>query len=164
MELSSIRPKKIVSGGQTGVDRAALDVARSSGIPHGGWCPRGRIAEDGPISSDYLLTETLSADYAVRTRKNVADSDGTLIVYLSPLEGGTALTYRKAVELSKTVFLLDLDSPPHPKAVEKWLAENKIETLNVAGPRESQRPGIYEKTVQLLRSYWATSNRNNSTS
>ena len=148
------RPEKIVSGGQTGVDRAALDVARELAIPHGGWCPKGRKAEDGPIAADYLLTETPSADYAVRTRKNVEDSDATLIVFLPPLEGGTELTYHKAVEFSKPVFLLDLSFLPNPKAIEKWLLENHIETLNIAGPRESQRPGIYGKTRDLLLNYW----------
>lgn len=148
------RPKKIVSGGQSGVDRAALDIARSLNIPHGGWCPKGRLAEDGRISDDYLLTETTSSDYAVRTRQNVADSDATLIVYLPPLAGGTLLTYRKAVELSKPVFLLDLDSLPNSRAVENWLQENHVETLNIAGPRESMRPGIYAKTFNLLSDYW----------
>lgn len=149
------RPKKIVSGGQSGVDRAALDVARNLNIPHGGWCPKGRMAEDGQISDDYLLSETTSSDYAIRTRQNVADSDATLIVYLPPLEGGTFLTYRKAVELSRPVFLLDLASLPSPQAVGKWLLENHVETLNVAGPRESMRPGIHDKTFNLLSDYWA---------
>lgn len=148
------RPAKIVSGGQTGVDRAALDVARSLDIPHGGWCPKGRLAEDGRIPDEYSLTETPSSAYTVRTRKNVVHTDATLIIYIAPLQGGTLLTYRKAVESVKPVFLLDLDFPPNPKAVEKFLLENQVQILNIAGPRESQRSGIYEKVYRLLSDYW----------
>lgn len=149
------RPSKIVSGGQTGVDRAALDVARLLNIPHGGWCPKGRLAEDGMIPDRYPLTETASRSYTYRTQQNVSDSDGTLIIFQAPLDGGTRLTYRKAVEWDKPVFLRDLDVPFNPKAIEKWMFENHIETLNIAGMRESGRPGIYARTVELLLGLWS---------
>ena len=139
-----------MSGGQTGVDRAALDVAVELGIPHGGWCPRNRLAEDGRIPERYHLKETESADYAVRTRLNVQDTDATLILYREPLEGGTALTWQLAVQLEKPVFLVELGFPPVREAFLQWTEENAIRVLNIAGPRESQRPGISLEARQLL--------------
>ena len=141
---------RILSGGQTGVDRAALDAAIELGIPHGGWCPRNRLAEDGRIPQKYRLKETLSPEYAVRTRLNVRDTDGTLILYREPLEGGTALTWQFAVELEKPVLLVELGFPPVFEAFHLWLSENSIRTLNIAGPRESQRPGIYHEAKSLV--------------
>ena len=141
---------QIISGGQTGVDRAALDAAVELGIPHGGWCPRNRLAEDGRIPERYRLKETESADYAVRTRLNVRDADATLILYREPLEGGTALTWQLAVQLEKPVFLVELGFPPVRKAFLQWIEENAVCTLNIAGPRESQRPGISREARQLL--------------
>ena len=141
---------RIITGGQTGVDRAALDAAMELGIPHGGWCPRGRLAEDGRIPQKYHLKETPSPDYAVRTRWNVQSADGTLILYREPLEGGTALTWQLAVELEKPVLLVELGFPPVFEAFRLWLRENLIHTLNIAGSRESQRPGIHAETRQLL--------------
>ena len=141
---------RIMSGGQTGFDRAALDAAVELGIPHGGWCPRNRLAEDGRIPEQYRLKETESADYAVRTRLNVRDADATLILYREPLEGGTALTWQLAVQLEKPVFLVELGFPPIREAFLKWIEENAIRTLNIAGPRESQRPGISHEARQLL--------------
>ena len=139
-----------MSGGQTGVDRAALDAAVELGIPHGGWCPRNRLAEDGRIPERYHLKETESADYAVRTRLNVRDADATLILYREPLEGGTALTWQLAVQLEKPVFLVELGFPPIREAFLQWIEENAVRTLNIAGPRESQRPGISREARQLL--------------
>jgi len=141
---------KIISGGQSGVDRAALDAALELGIPHGGWCPRGRLAEDGRIPSKYRLQETFSPDYTVRTRLNIRDSDGTLILYREPLEGGTALTWHKTLELEKPVLLVELGFPPVVEAFLLWLRENSIHTLNIAGPRESQRPGISTEAKLLI--------------
>jgi hypothetical protein len=141
---------RILSGGQTGVDRAALDAAMELGIPHGGWCPRGRLAEDGCIPQNYRLKETLSPDYSVRTRLNVRDADGTLILYREPLEGGTSLTWQIAVELEKPVLLVEMGFPPVFEAFHRWLLENAIHTLNIAGPRESQRPGIYHEAKVLV--------------
>ena len=141
---------RIISGGQSGVDRAALDAAIELGIPHGGWCPRGRTAEDGRIPPKYHLKETLSPDYAVRTRLNVRDADGTLILYREPLEGGTALTWQLAVELEQPVLLVELGFPPVIEAFHLWLRENSIRKLNIAGPRASQRPGIYQEAKSLI--------------
>jgi hypothetical protein len=142
--------RRIVSGGQTGVDRAALDVARELGLAHGGWCPRGRKAEDGPIDRCYNLRETRSAKYHVRTRHNVLDSDGTLILYRGEMTGGTELTLRYALEHHRPYLAVDLASADL-EAIRGWLIENEIETLNVAGPRESTAPGAYEEARSALR-------------
>lgn len=144
-------PHRIVSGGQTGVDRGALDVAIELGIAHGGWCPRGRLAEDGPLPSRYQLTETASPRYAVRTRQNVLDSAGTLILVRGPLLGGTALTYRLAHRFLKPCLVVDLDTAPDPECVRRWLTAHRVEVLNVAGPRESTCPGIARQAAQFLR-------------
>ena len=119
-------PEKVVSGGQTGVDRAALDVALMLGIPCGGWCPKGRLAEDGVIPPHYPLRESDSRDYAYRTRLNVRDSDGTLILHRGVLNGGTALTLRCARELGRPVFVVDLEHPPELNTVHAWLRRHHI--------------------------------------
>ncbi len=137
------RPRRIVSGGQTGVDRAALDVALALGIECGGWCPRGRRAEDGPISPDYPLAETESQHYEDRTERNVLDSDGTLILTRGELGGGTALTHDLALRHGRPVLVVDLDRDAATAHVRDWIAAHRIATLNVAGPRESGRPGIH---------------------
>ncbi len=133
---------KIVSGGQTGVDRAALDAAISLGLEHGGWCPRGRLAEDGRLPDDYCLKETESPDYRVRTELNVLDSDATLILYRGWLSGGTELTYRLAQEHQRPCMTIDLDWKPDPARAADWLRSQGVGVLNVAGPRESQSPSI----------------------
>jgi hypothetical protein len=145
----------IISGGQTGVDRAALDSALTLGIPHGGWCPRGRLAEDGPLPAAYSLKETKSRKYAVRTEKNILDSDATLILYLPPLIGGTALTHQLALRHQKPCRLVVLDEPYDHASLDRWVKERNIEVLNIAGPRESQQPGIHEKACRFLRQ-WLT--------
>ena len=142
--------QKIVSGGQTGVDQAALDVAMKLGIPHGGWCPRGRISEAGRIDTKYQLTELPSRDYAARTQQNVIDSDGTLILYRVRLQGGTALTYRLAKEFDKPLQRVRLDRPWNAQRVALWLREHEIRILNVAGPRASSHPQLYEQSFQAL--------------
>ena len=141
---------RIVSGGQTGVDRAALDIALDLGLRCGGWCPRGRRAEDGPLPSRYPLKDTPSADYAQRTEWNVRDSDGTLVLNRGVLDGGTALTIELARRLRKPCLVVDLDAPPEPAAVRAWLAARGLGTLNVAGPRERKRPGIYRLSGGFL--------------
>lgn len=140
---------KIVSGGQTGVDRAALDAARHLAMPCAGWCPRGRRAEDGSIPAHYPLVETPSPDYKQRTRYNVRDSDGTLIITEGLLSGGTRLTACIASELGRPLLVVDA-AKPDLDAVDAWLNTHDIETLNVAGPRESQQPGVYARAYAIL--------------
>jgi len=151
----SFQPDFIVSGGQTGVDRAALDVALELGIPCGGWCPRGRQAEDGIIDSRYPLKETESPDYAMRTQRNVNDSDATLVLTLGPPDGGTAITIAQAERRRTPCLVLDLGSGERGDAVAAWLARHRPSRLNVAGPRESEAPGIYTATRSLLRILWS---------
>ena len=136
---------RIVSGGQTGVDRAALDVALELGLPCGGWCPRGRRAEDGPIPPRYPLTETGSASYRSRTRRNVEDSDGTVILAWGPLAGGTRFTAAYAERHGRPHVIVDLAqwSDADVQRVRAWLAAHSIRILNVAGPRASQAPDAY---------------------
>jgi len=141
---------KIVSGGQTGVDRAALDAALHLGIPCGGWCPRGRRAEDGAIPSRYPLVETPTARYPQRTEWNVRDSDGTLVLHAGRPRGGTALTIRLVARLRKPVLPVDLDLDPDPRAVLEWIAGRGIRVLNVAGPRESESPGVGRRADGFL--------------
>ena len=143
---------RVISGGQTGVDRAALDVALRLGIPCGGWCPRGRLAEDGPLALTYPLCETPSTDYAERTLWNVRDSDGTLILtYGKPL-GGTALTRVFALKEDKPFLAVDLIESPSVAPAREWIREHAIRILNVAGPRTSTCPGVYDLAVLFLES------------
>jgi len=133
---------RIVSGGQTGVDRGALDAAIAMGIEHGGWCPRGRLAEDGRIPERYELTENESREYWIRTAQNVVDSDGTLILYRGTLSGGTELTHRMAIKEGRPHLLVDLLAHCDPQLARQWIVDSGIAVLNVAGPRESSAPGI----------------------
>jgi putative molybdenum carrier protein len=142
---------KVISGGQTGVDRAALDVALSLGIPCGGWCPRGRRAEDGTIPARYPLAETPDRGYPQRTEWNVRESDGTLLIHAGPRRGGTALTLKLAAREAKPVLCVDLADDPDGGAVLGWIAKTGIRVLNVAGPRESESPGIGERAARFLR-------------
>lgn len=144
----------IISGGQTGADRAALDFAIEYGIPHGGWCPRWRLAEDGAISSRYALCETPSRRYAQRTEWNIRDSDATVAFTLAAeLKGGTLLTIELAKRLKKPVLHLtretlaiqfseeDLISSA-AELLQAFIAEHRVDILNVAGPRASQEPQV----------------------
>jgi len=142
---------KIISGGQTGVDRAALDVALELGLPCGGWCPRGRLAEDGAIPEKYPLREMGSREYPPRTRQNVTDSDGTLILTRGATDRGTVLTVKLAKELGKPCLEIDLAEDGSVEKVRAWLAANGIEVLNVAGPRESKCPGMHAAAKEFLR-------------
>ncbi|MFM2093231.1 MAG: hypothetical protein RIS70_355 [Planctomycetota bacterium] len=149
--------EKIVSGGQTGVDRAALDVAMLLGIPHGGWCPRGRLAEDGRIPDRYDLRECDSAEYFVRTERNVEDSGGTLILHRGRLTGGTALTARYARRRKRPCLKIDLAIAQRALSgmtaledFDAWRTQHKIRVLNVAGPRASSCPEIYEEAHAWL--------------
>jgi hypothetical protein len=144
---------KIVSGGQTGVDRAALDFARAHGLPHGGWCPHGRRAEDGEIASVYALRETPEPDYPQRTEWNVRDSDGTVIFTVAPeLTGGSALTQALAVQHRKPVLHLaqEVDGRSAPARLRAFLRRHQIKVLNVAGPRLSTEPGARAFASRVL--------------
>jgi len=146
---------KIVSGGQTGSDRAGLDWAIAQGIAHGGWCPQGRLASDGALPAHYLLQETDSAGYRQRTKRNVQDSDGTLIVNRGELTGGTLLTQQLARKLGKPCHVVAAENGPSESmalAVLQWLADHDIRVLNIAGPRESKQAGIYAQTIHILDS------------
>ena len=142
--------QKIVSGGQSGVDRGALDAAMEARFPHGGWCPRGRLAEDGPIDRRYALTETDSAQYAVRTERNVFDSDATLILCRGPLTGGTLLTRQLAERDGKPLLVVDLDLPLDVQPARRFISEHDVRVLNVAGPRESSSAGISARAAEFV--------------
>lgn len=135
--------KKIVSGGQTGVDRGALDAALDAGFPCGGWAPEGRAAEDGPIAARYPLLELAGSGYEKRTLANVLDSDGTAILYFGALEGGTRLTMEYCIKHVKPCELLNAErlSPKEAaRGLAAFIAGNNISVLNVAGPRASKVP------------------------
>lgn len=142
--------KKIVSGGQTGVDRAALDAAIACGLEHGGWCPKGRRAEDGRIPQYYRLDETPRADYRQRTEWNVRDSDATLIIVRDVLKGGTLYTLKYAVHHRRPVFIAGLSCPVSLPALCSWIDGCGIAVLNVAGPREGPDPAIHRESKMLV--------------
>jgi hypothetical protein len=144
--------QRIVSGGQTGVDRAALDVAFALGLERGGWCPAGRLAEDGPIPNQYPLQETPSADPAERTIRNVRDADATLVLVQGPPKRGTLLSIREAERLRAPHLVVDVHAPDSREQIRDWLILWQPTVLNVAGPRESESEGIYVAAVRLLGS------------
>jgi len=154
--------RKIISGGQTGADRAGLDFAIHAGVEHGGYVPKGRKAEDGRIDDRYNLVELSTSSYPARTRRNIEESVGTVIFSLNRrLSGGTKLTLELANKLGKPVLhiydtrkerILNPDSPClEIQALRDFVCSKKIEILNVAGPRESKEPGIYDWTLKMLR-------------
>ena len=143
----------IVSGGQTGVDRAALDAALATGSPCGGWCPAGRLAEDGAVPECYPLRELPEGGYRERTRANVHDSDGTLVIHAGEIEGGTAQTIDFCRHLGKPFLLIDSAAAAAETAavtVKRFITDNRITVLNVAGPRASKQPGIYAYVLALM--------------
>ena len=150
---------RIVSGGQTGVDRAALDTARELGMPYGGFVPKGRWTEDGPLPADYEnMIETESPRPASRTRRNIRASDATLVLNRGEADGGTRLTLRTAERLGKPLLHVDLARTAAADAcaeIRAWLDATTPATLNVAGPRESEAPGIHEQARALLREVFA---------
>lgn len=152
LRKESFHIEKVISGGQTGVDRAALDAAFELGIPCGGWCPKGRKAEDGPIDTRYPLQETASIRYRIRTEKNVIESDGTLILPWAKPKGGTALTIKFAQRHNKPYCIVDLSVGGDPNTVKEWAKINRIRILNVAGPAQSDAFGIYDRAVTFLKS------------
>ena len=144
---------KIVSGGQTGADRAALDWAIQHGLPHGGWCPKGRKAEDGPIATRYKLQETRTAKYKQRTVLNVRDSDGTVIFTLAEkLTGGSKATARAAQEAGKPCLHLSPKSicKEAARLLRQFVQDNSIKVLNVAGPRASKEPEVGAFVIAAL--------------
>lgn len=144
-------PGRILSGGQTGVDRAAFDVALERGLPCGGACPAGRRAEDGRIPERYPVTELSGAGYPERTERNVLDADATLILTRGPVTGGTRLTADLARRHGRPFLVVDLATDPDPAEAGHWLRERAVQTLNVAGPRESGAPGIHAQAAAYLR-------------
>jgi Circularly permutated YpsA SLOG family len=155
------RLKTIVSGGQTGVDRAALDVAIKLGLEYGGWCPKGRLDETGTIPRQYAELKEINGDfsndqenYNARTVQNIIDSDATLIVVpIWPLpeniKDGTILTIEEITRQNKPYYILSLDNQDLSECVN-WFNSHEIETINIAGPRESSSPRIYNRAAYLL--------------
>jgi hypothetical protein len=159
--MNSIR---IVSGGQTGVDRAALDAALKTGAACGGWCPEGRLAEDDTIPLHYPVSELNGAGYPERTLQNVIDSDGTAVLYFGKPAGGTAQTLVFCLERKKPYLLIDATELPPERAAERMLAfvsGHSITVLNVAGPRASEEASAYgyayQAVIRFLRAYKGTS-------
>lgn len=144
---------KIISGGQTGADQAALDVAIKLNIPHGGWIPKGRKTEDGILPEKYHLQEMPTSSYPKRTEKNILDSDGILIFSRGKLTGGSALT-RKLAKLHQKPWLhIDLDKVKETETgsmITGWIHRNDIQVLNVADPRESKNPGIHDIVSKIF--------------
>jgi len=150
---------KIISGGQTGVDRAALDVALEHGIDCGGWCPAGRLDEDGRIPDRYPVKELAAGGFAERTLRNVIESDGTLIVYPGQLRGGTRHTLQCCIDYQRPHLLIDAtnsDADGAAELVSTFVRKNQIKVLNVAGPRESEWPGGYQYVRALLEKFIAS--------
>ena len=149
--------KKIISGGQTGADRAALDFALAHGLPHGGWCPLGRWAEDGPLDLRYKLQETPESEPTQRTEWNVRDSDATVLFSIEEtLTGGSEKTQAFA-EVYKKPFLhlpSRKDGPGAASVLSSFLLTYKPEVLNVAGPRASEEPEVGAFTRQVLERWW----------
>ena len=149
---------KIISGGQTGADRAALDFAIRYNIPYGGWVPKGRRTEDGTLPEIYQLQEMPTDEYSKRTEKNIVDSDATLILSHASLTGGSALTQSLAEKHGKPCIHIDLSKVDIRKAaliINIWIQRYKIKVLNVAGPRASKDPIIYQATLDLLEAVLA---------
>ncbi len=145
---------KIISGGQTGADRAALDTAIKFNMPHGGWITRGRRTESGPLPGCYNLVEMASRDYPARTRKNIIDADGTIIIARGPLTGGSHLTHKIAMQAGKFLCRIDLleqDIFEASLIIQDFIVSHHIQVLNVAGPRASHDPDIYFDVRTILQ-------------
>jgi hypothetical protein len=150
---ATVKALKIISGGQTGVDRAALDVALKHGIECGGWCPAGRLDEFGKIPDLYPVQELQGAGFSERTLQNVKDSDGTFVIYPVELRGGTEQTVRCCVELKRPHELIDaskISAEGAAKLIADFVRKNKIGILNVAGPRQSEWPEGYPYASRAL--------------
>ena len=150
----NVKGLMIISGGQTGVDRAALDAALELDCACGGWCPAGRLAEDGPIATRYPLREMTTANYLQRTRQNVIDSDATLIVYFTVLQGGTRRTLDFCRSETKPFLSLNLDDVTLDLATDRvieFIRNHNIRVLNIAGPRASKESRAYPQTHKLIK-------------
>jgi len=146
-----VNVQRIVSGGQTGADRGGLDAAAVLQLERGGWCPKGRRAEDGRVPASYELRETTSESYVPRTEMNVRDSDATVIFTRGPLTGGSALTERVARSLRRPCLHIAVDGVVDPVAtLRDWCLKHRVATLNVAGSRESKSPGIQARTRDIV--------------
>ena len=148
----------IISGGQTGADRGGLDGAIEIGIRHGGWCPKGRLAEDGVIPKHYLLQETASRTYPERTVRNIKDSDGTAVFTYGEATGGSKMTIREAIEAKKPVLHIDLAEEEPLEVISRirtWCLQNNILVLNVAGSRESKARGIQTRVREVVKAAFA---------
>ncbi len=147
---------RIISGGQTGVDRAALDVALKYEIECGGWCPAGRLDEFGRIPNHYPVQQLAAGGFTERTLQNVKDSDGTVIIYPAGLSGGTEQTVRFCSELRRTHLLVDaskLSAEDAASLIADFVRKNKIDVLNVAGPRQSEWPEGYDYAFRALDAF-----------
>ncbi|MCR9132821.1 MAG: putative molybdenum carrier protein [bacterium] len=169
--------KKIIAGGQTGVDQAALQAAIDRGLEHGGWCPPGRICEDGAIPERFNLTETpeekdVDAPEIPRSQRtiwNVRDADGLLVFQEGTKlhsdniwqahEPGTELSIETAKRLGKPYLVVYLNKKISVTEASKWISANNIEVLNVGGPSEGNSPGIYSRVYDLLSEYLKTNQR-----
>jgi predicted Rossmann fold nucleotide-binding protein DprA/Smf involved in DNA uptake len=159
------RHLKIISGGQTGVDRAALEAALKHGIDCGGWCPAGRLDENGIIPARYPVQELTAGGFTERTRRNVQDSDGTIIIYNRELKGGTAETARDCAELQRPRILIDAsrtDASKTAALICDFVREQNIVVLNVAGPRESDWRQGYHYALRTLDMFISHQSRANS--
>jgi hypothetical protein len=149
--------KKIISGGQTGADQAALDTAIKLDIPHGGWVPKGRLTEDGPLPGKYHLQEMVTSSYPKRTEQNVIDADATLIFSHGELSGGSRLTRQFADKHGRSCLHIDLNTLNEfhsARKINTWVIENNIEILNVAGPRASGDPHISHAVADILEAFF----------
>ena len=156
-----MKAQKIISGGQTGVDRAALDVALKHGIDCGGWCPAGRLDEFGRIPDRYPVRELQAGGFAERTMQNVKDSDGTVVIYSRQIGGGTEQTVRLCVDLQRPHELIDASKIRVQDAaslIADFVRAKKIKILNVAGPRASEWPEGYEYALRALETFIGSQN------
>ena len=154
--VATVKALKIISGGQTGVDRAALDVALTHGIECGGWCPAERLDEFGKIPDRYPVQEMQGGGFTERTLQNVKDSDGTVVVYCDHLRGGTAQTVNFCLELKRPHELIDaskISTEGAAKLIGDFVRKNKIGILNVAGPRQSEWPEGYAYASRALSAF-----------
>ncbi len=152
----TVKALKIISGGQTGVDRAALDVALRHGIKCGGWCPAGRLDEFGKIPDHYPIQELPGGRFTERTLQNVKDSDGTVVIYSVGLRGGTEQSVRFCLELKRRHELIDaskISAEGAARLIGDFVDKNKINILNVAGPRQSEWPEGYAYASLALSAF-----------